>query len=159
MLEPIVKALVAGLALPGFSMKPDQGARGPTMKILIPKDHPKAGALLKLASFLASKEVFESGLEIDRSGGPCLPADAERMMLDLIREIVDPDHIDGFLEKCACFARERQASQFFDAAQLADPKMLQGMLQFSLEAGAMSQAERKSREWLVNVSESLKRKI
>lgn len=115
--EGIFEALLAGSAISGFDGSVEQTPQGPSFKIRIPKGHPKVEQLLKLANFLASRIVTEGGIEIDRAGGPCLPADAESMMLDLLREIVDPEHIDRLLADCVQFSRERKATQFFEAVR------------------------------------------
>lgn len=57
--------------------------------IRIPRDHPKANALLKLASALAYRTQLESGVIIDKIARP----DADKEFLDALRDFVDVDEI------------------------------------------------------------------
>lgn len=103
-LDMFKSLLQAGLTVPGFSASKE---RAPEIVIRIPRDHPKLEKMLRLVDFLSSSSQTEAGVVIERAC-PVSPQDAEGMLFDMLRELVDaPDELDRL--RLQFEARSREA--------------------------------------------------
>jgi hypothetical protein len=86
MMDIIMQSLFTGGLIPGFELSRPTPA---TVKISIPRDHPKAEKLLALAEEVATRKTLDSGIMVDT--GP--NAKSMERILTMLRDIVDVDQL------------------------------------------------------------------
>jgi len=91
-----VFAQIAAQAFPNQVVFDDQ--RPSSVKIRIPRDHPKLPEFLRLAEFFASFSRTDGGVEIERPA-PVSPEVAERELLGLLAEIAGPTVVKQAVER------------------------------------------------------------
>jgi hypothetical protein len=86
---------LAELVAPQMISKLPNAGSSDKITIRIPKSHPKAEALLKLAYALAHRYELESGVVVDKLAIP----NADMQFLDCLRDFVNVDEILADLNK------------------------------------------------------------
>ncbi len=101
MLGPLLQLLTTG-AVPGFEVKRDGGS----VKVSIPKSHPKADKLLALAKELATRKTTPSGIFYDTG-----PNDSSvDRILALLKDIVDMEYLMAELNRQEALKTKKNVS-------------------------------------------------